>query len=272
MQISIKLEGLPAITFTVKENVHGAPFFVLGLHKCGSTLMTKISAALCEINKVHCVDIAGTFFRHNVAAKSWVADPAVADVLKPGNAYIGFRNMPVCFQEHPLFMTGRKILLIRDPRDALVSKYFSTAYSHGIPKGEADDAGARGSLLAKRKNALESRIEDYVLEQATLLGKAFMRYRNICSDPNLLLLKYEDCIFDKANMIGKILDHFGWTCSESSLNALLRSVDVRPQTENPKAFIRKVTPGDHREKLSPETIGLLNQKLTEILDFYGYAA
>jgi hypothetical protein len=272
MHIIVKLEGSPPVTFTVNENGRGAPFFIMGIRKCGSTMMNKICFALCDINGVHFVDVSNGFFHNNVAAGDWIGEPAVAAVLKPGNAYMGFRNMPVCFQDNPLFEAGRKILLVRDPRDAIVSEYFSNAYSHAIPDGENDEEGARGNLLAKRKIALESTVEDHARKHVPLMKKTFELYRDICADPNLLLLKYEDCIFDKVKMIGKILDHFGWTCSDSSRDILLKSVDVRPQAENPKAFIRKVTPGDHKEKLSPETIRVLNEELAEVLEFYGYAA
>ena len=42
-------------------------------------------------------------------------------------------------------------------------------------------------------------------------------------------------------MISRIVRHFGWTAKPKQVEAILRWVDVRPETEDPKQFIRKVT-------------------------------
>ena len=65
-------------------------------------------------------------------------------MIVPGRVYGGFRSMPLVFAQSELYRRSRKILLVRDPRDALVSEYFSLAYSHGLPEAEGD-GGARAS-------------------------------------------------------------------------------------------------------------------------------
>jgi len=47
--------------------------------------------------------------------------------------------------------------------------------------------------------------------------------------------------------------------------------DVRPATEEVGKHIRKGAPGDHREKLKPETIDALNAQFRDIGQRYGYA-
>ena len=89
-------------------------------------------------------------------------------------------------------------------------------------------------------------------------------------DPRLLVLKYENIIFDKARMVQDVAAHFGWTVGQGQIGAILKWIDVVPEEENPSAFIRKVTPGDHREKLSAETIAGLNQVLARAMEAFGY--
>jgi hypothetical protein len=45
---------------------------------------------------------------------------------------------------------------------------------------------------------------------------------------------------------------------------------VLPDAEQPTAFIRKVTPGDHREKLSPTIIEELNGVFADEMHLFGY--
>nr|MBA3810888.1 hypothetical protein [Caulobacteraceae bacterium] len=44
----------------------------------------------------------------------------------------------------------------------------------------------------------------------------------------------------------------------------------RPPVEDPSAHVRKVTPGDHVDKLKPATIAALNTRLAPILRDHGY--
>jgi hypothetical protein len=53
---------------------------------------------------------------------------------------------------------------------------------------------------------------------------------------------------------------------------ILGWADIRPKNEQPTAFVRKVTPGDHREKLSSECIAKITETLRPAMDLFGYQA
>ena len=95
--------------------------FVLGIRKCGSSIMNSMIADLARLNGRHYLDIAGGFFQSDVPERVWRHDPAACGALVPGQVHGGFRAMPLIFAGHPIFTAARKILLVRDPRDALVS-------------------------------------------------------------------------------------------------------------------------------------------------------
>src|SRR4051812_37859857 len=99
MEVIIELASRESVTFFVDDEGAGRAFFILGIRKCGSTLLNRVCKALAVHNSVNYVDVAGTFFKHNINAAQWVMDPAVCAMLRPGNAYGGFRNMPRCVQD-----------------------------------------------------------------------------------------------------------------------------------------------------------------------------
>ena len=250
------------------ERAAGPAFFLLSVRKCGSSLFNQIVQSLARANDVAFVDVGGTFFRNNVKVEDWSADEATKGLLRPGNAYGGFRNMPVALTLAPIFSAGRKILFIRDPRDALVSEYFSVAYSHAVPEptGGADDV--QRMLLGQRKVALNSDIDAWVLRRCQAMSRTMELYRPILADT--LVLKYEDYIFRKRELMRAIVANLGWKTDEILEDAILGWADVRPATEDSSAFIRRVSPGDHRDKLRAETISELTHLLRPVLNLFGY--
>jgi hypothetical protein len=85
------------------------------------------------------------------------------------------------------------------------------------------------------------------------------------------MLRYEDVIFNKRALIGAITAHFRWTAEEAAVEKILSWADVRPAQEDPRAFIRQVSPGDHRRKLRPTTIRRLTQRMLPVMDLLGYS-
>lgn len=258
------------IEFDIAQEPGRGAFFILGVRKSGSSLLNKICAALARNNGYHYVDVAGTMFRANISLQAWSSDPAVAEMLAEGNVYGGFRANPALLSGTPFFKEARKVLLLRDPRDALVSEYFSNAYSHKIP--EASDAGdsVTKEMSERREQALSTQIDAYVLSRAVKMNRTIMDYESVCRDSQTLLMKYEDVILDKRKLIGLICKHCGWTASDQLIGKILGWADVVPSSEDEKAFVRKVVPGDHVEKLKPETIRELNRLLKPAMDLAGY--
>ena len=257
------------VNFELDDHAEGAAYFIMGVRKSGSSMFNRVAQLLARYNNVNWVDVAGSLFNKNIKVGEWVRDPSFSEIIRPGNTYGGFRTFPSGIAGDPTFVAGKKVLLVRDPRDALVSEYFSNAYSHSIPR-KSGASGAREQLLVQREAALATPIDDYVSQRARMMGRTMLEYAPVLGDPNLLLLKYEDIIFDKRKMITDVIDHFDWRIQPPQVDAILGWVDVKPDEENPKQFIRRVTPGDHADKLKPETIGQLNQDLDKTLKTFGY--
>ncbi len=244
--------------------------FVLGIRKCGSSIMNSIVTDLARLNGKFYVDIAGRFFEADIPERIWRHDPATQSLLVSGQVHGGFRAMPLVFAHHPVFTAARKVLMVRDPRDALVSEYFSNAYSHSLPARA--DGEATLDMLELREAALKASIEAYVLRQAPALNRTFLEYAEVADDPGTRLFRYEDVILAKRRWVRDIATHFGWSAeAEGFLDGMMSWADVLPPVERSDQFIRKVWPGDHREKLSSAVIERLNQMLAPAMRMFGYA-
>jgi Sulfotransferase domain len=257
-------------SFAIADREDRPSFFVLGIRKSGSSIYNRMSFALARCNRYTPVDVAGTFFNQNVTTKSWINDPALERLLAGGNVYGGFRQFPVAIATTEFFRKCKKTLLVRDPRDALVSEYFSLAYSHSIPEPSAQGNEVTVAMEKARHNMLQRDINDFARKAAPGFNKTLLQYTILLKDPGALVMKYEDVILDKRALIQKLCSHFQWQVTEAQIEKILGWADVVPNTEDKKAFIRKVVPGDHAEKLNGKTIHALNVALESSMNAFGY--
>jgi hypothetical protein len=269
-EITLVLSDGRAVAFEVDTTLAGAAYFVFGVRRSGSSILNSICEALARANGRHFLDVGGRFFFQNIPVPSWRRDPALPGLLRPGNVYGGFRNLPYALLEAPLFRAGPKLLLVRDPRDALVSEYFASAYSHPIPERDVPRAEVHEMMHRDRERALQRGLEEHVLSNAALMGRTMLEYGAVAELPLTKVLRYEDHILEKAELIRVVSAHFGWAADASLIDLILKWADILPAAENPQAFVRKVVPGDHREKLRSEVIARLDQLLAEPLKVFGY--
>lgn len=256
-----------SVDFSIEDDASKPIFFVLGVRKSGSSVMNTMVNALAKMNGVNYVDVPGMLFQAGVDVPTWQQDRDFEQIIRPGNVYGGFRNAPLAIATLPVTETALKILLVRDPRDALVSEYYSNAFSHSLPK----EGAARDQLLLERAKAQQLALEDYVFRMAKPFRDTLRQYALFLSQPNLRLFKYEDAIMDKRRFLRSVCEHFGWRVSDHQLELIMSWADVIPSQEETTKFIRKVIPGDHLEKLSPSAINRLNAALHDELAMLGYA-
>lgn len=163
----------------------------------------------------------------------------------------------------------RTVLMLRDPRDVLVSFYFSMAYSHSVP--EADTA-VREHVLAERETAAVADIDSYVIERSGFFLETYENYlQNVFGRPNVLFVTYEQMVGDYEGWLDRVVEHCGFTPSPATRERLVRESNFQVDQEDPTRHRRQVTPGDHRRKLRPETIEALNQRFAKVLESLGYA-
>lgn len=227
--------------------------FAFSLHKSGSTLLTNMLKDICEAENLPHRDIPGEMFHENVPNKQWAADKSLLDRIIPGGLNIGFRFFPEFLGEFD-FTQARSILLVRDPRDALVSRYFSfrPGGSHAAPLKN------RKQWLENRDSAEDPGIEAFVKKSSFSVRRKMRSYLPLIAAQNVRIFRYEEVYFDKFAFLKEVFEHFEMDLPEERLRAVADKHDVRPDAEDPSKHIRKGAPGDYKEKLQPETIAWLN--------------
>jgi len=183
-----------------------------------------------------------------------------------GYAYLGFRSYWIGDQYD--ITQNKCILLIRDPRDAMVSHYFSYLYSHGIPaSGPISE-----TMSNNRAKLLDTDINEYVLRPhfVNSFKNAFKRYEEFLDPQATRVYRYEDIIYHKQEWLSDMLSHLGLQLSDDVTLQIAKKHDIRPSREDPSKHIRQVAPGNYRRHLTNETIERLDDALDHILEKYGY--
>jgi hypothetical protein len=237
-------------------------FYVFAMHKSGSTLLNKmLDTAFIRVG-VPQIAIPDVAF-----AAGLPDDPILNPeeiIFDSGYCYRGFRIFPSYLRNFDI-TKNKKILLVRDPRDMIVSHYFSMSQSHVIP----DSGPVRDELISLRDSIKEVNIDDFCLQYSEVLKDEFKSYRTVF-ESELRVYRYEDIIFKKLDWLNDMLWYLGFGLSSDDRNRIVEENDIRPATERPQEHIRQVTPGNHRKHLSDMTVQRLNSEFRDILDQFGY--
>ncbi|QDT39309.1 sulfotransferase domain-containing protein [Stratiformator vulcanicus] len=161
------------------------------------------------------------------------------------------------------------VLMTRDPRDLLVSLYFSVAFSHSLPPR---DSVLYPYFCQMRQRSQEMSVDEFALEMCDHIGDKFRRYRDaLCGKEAVHLTSYELMTSDFPHWLTGLLEHCELDVSESTLARIVSAHHKsRPATEQADQHVRKGRPGDHQEKLSEATIAELNERLGDVLSEFGY--
>lgn len=251
--------------------------FAFSIHKSGSSLFFGILHEVCTEstqlnsgNKKEYLSIPDDLFNRGLgeAPLREINFPATHGVSfnNPDILYGGFRWVPAFFQGD-IEKHARILGLVRDPRDVLTSHYFSMLKSHIVPKGEKGKA-----MQKRRKNLANVSIDDFMNNQirAGFWHERLSRLTELTRHPASKFWRYEDVVFEKYQWLDEILDHLQMSLPLESKESIILKRDIRPAKEDINKHIRKVTPGDHRDKLKASTIKNLNSYFSELLKFWGY--
>lgn len=243
------------------------PLFAFSVHKAGSTLMHTMINEVCHASGIPVISIPDILF-HEGYLEEWQDDPAVGALMTPGRVYIGFRNLPGFMKADPTVLNGRRsVLLVRDPRDALVSLFYSMGgkhVSHNLPKKNPE------AFLNRVSTTAHMEIDEFVTTASTGYLKKLLNYRDTLDFDHVLLRRYEDIYYDKCTFLIEIFEHFGLAADPEAIQSVARKNDIRPEQETLGAHIRKGQPGDYKEKLQPETIAFLNNRFRDVATGFGY--
>lgn len=237
------------------------------LPKAGSVMLENIMVDLSRRAGLGYFSLETALFEKGVAVDD--TPPQASKLFFPkGYCYGGFRRLPASY-EIPILERSKKILLVRDPRDMLVSLYFSITRSHRPPGAEAGTE-ALERFERDRAKVSVTPIDVFMKHRAERFSRLYLSYDRILDDPGLRVYRYEDVLYEKRAWVADICSWFGWSVDQDAMHAIADAHDLIPGQENEGEHVRKAHPGDHREKLDAGTIEFLNGVLAPILERHNY--
>lgn len=269
----------PAMLFEKKWRNPDRKIIAFTTHKAGSMVLHRVLKDICELNRI----------RYYSPNESKTALPF--DRIFAGHDFIARRRG--CFGPLRFFVPttaldeARLILHLRDPRDVLVSMFYSYCFMH---------AGEIERHTGYRKAVAEAGIDKFVLDMVSEafygyrgdygigsrykehVGTVLDRYRRYLDEvfprPNTIVLSYEEMVLAFPNWLGKVIAAFPLANPEETravVEARHANTVAAGEQEDVWAHKRKVTPGDHREKLQPQTIRRLDEIFAPVLEKLGYS-
>ncbi len=187
-------------------------------------------------------------------------------LFKPqGYLYTAFGGL---VQGIPELEKYKVILMVRDPRDLVVSSYYSISYSHSTPP---KTSSRYEKFTQRRQAANQMTIDEYAISESERFYTILHRYKTLLLDnyPHVYLTSYEEMTSNYQDWLQGLLDACDLTISDELFQTLIEENQrLQPKKENIHKHIRKGKPGDHADKLKPETIEYLNTKFAPIFNAF----
>ncbi len=250
---------------------------VFTLHKSASIFLNNQCQVLSKLSNIN-------YYTPSRTNTEWNARSVLVDKDLWLNNHGCFAPIRF-FVEVPQLEDYEIILHLRDPRDALVSMFYSYCYIH---RGELEKG------TGYRREVAEEGIDAFVLGMCSdkslkykgdygtgghlldLIGNFPKRYQdyidNLIGKPNVVLLKYEEMVSDYPSWLEKFIKPFPIENKERVRQELvaLSPTFFPERSKDVMTHRRHITPGDHKDKLKQETIEQLNEIFVSTLDVLDY--
>jgi hypothetical protein len=278
--LSASLPSLESIMWFGQKAKNRTSVIVFTTHKAGSMLLHRVLRDICEKNRIE-------YFSPNEIGRHRLPYERIFEGEDFISAHKGCFGPSRFFLPSAALETESLVLNLRDPRDVLTSMFYSYCFMH---PGEIE------ANTGYRKEVAEAGIDRFVLDMS---DSEFTRYRGeygtgsrfgkytgnivdryatyldkVVGKRNAVVLSYEEMVLSFQTWLRKLLGAFALTDPEETYAFVMahHAEDVKPGTEDKWVHKRKVTPGDYKEKLKPETIATLNERFRKALDALGYSS
>lgn len=214
-----------------------ADIYYLGHHKCATNWMRAFLLRLSRVIQFDYIVKRGQRFKD---FQAWRTSHVI--VLNVNADVETMKAVPT---------SARAFHLVRDPRDALVSEYFSRKFSHGVHnqwhvelrRFLHDHSLEEGLIYLMDQHIYFMQMEGWVLH-----GK-----------PHILDVKYEDLLEDEIGGFARILNHLGVGVSDRLLGRIVRKCSFESLSggrkrgaEDKTKHFRKGVAGDWKNHMPPD--------------------
>lgn len=226
----------------------------ISMHKAGSTIADKIFTEFF-IEKGFSIDSIGSRVPKSPLSEAEVFMDYQKKMIFE-NIYYGIARGPYV-ENMPVINKLKVLLQVRDPRDCLVSAYFSFRESHRPPK----DPRKLKAFMARREDLKNLDIDQFVLKAVGGFKYRMRVLSSIMSNhDDILVLKYESMTLDTEQWLRDISVFTDQPITPTLRNRIDSMANFQVAEEDQSKHKRQVTPGDHKRKLRPESVRKLSKK------------
>ena len=249
-------------------NTDNRSVFFLTFHKTASSLFAN--KVFPHINSLCPVDYAKLLFSNDASSgEVEVGFEEHGHLYGPVrlslNEGVIYERLNLPLIESGLLYHSKLTVMVRDPRDILVSYYYSVVYSHVL----SSNPDVRELQLKNRQHWKQRGLDEYVLEKSILLNTQFSQLINILeNNPDTSICRYEDMIMDFDRFSSDITTYLPM---EKEMLEFIYG-ETRPQVNKDiMRHKRSGKVGDHREELNELTIVRVTAELMSPLGYFGYS-
>jgi hypothetical protein len=256
----LKERGFPEPTTTISEHSIG---FVT-MHKAGSVFVDQVLSQLTGPMGFEHVDLAFQAFQMGRSEHLYCV--AQDHVLSRPRCYFGPFRGPYIRKMRELERL-RLVAQVRDPRDCIVSLYYSLKYSHPAPAaGPAKETYERNLSFIQTAD-----FETFVHKQARQYAVRMQVLLSVleCTQQSLLL-RYENMVDAPLEWLSLLCEFLNIDMSPQISDWVNKEMSTIGLVEDLSRHKRQVLPGDFRRKLSVSMQDHLTRMLRPHLDAFGY--
>ena len=119
----------------------------------------------------------------------------------------------------------KAIVVLRDPRDVMISKLFSWMYSH-----EPEKYVVTGRNILHNLADIEARVKHMITGSGLEIGlRTYRTWANGAHD-DALVVSYEALVADQLGEFGKIIDWLNWNVPQKILNAVVKRLSFKERS------------------------------------------
>jgi len=261
-----KLHDLSGRVRKMDGNKKNRSIFFYALHKSGTTLLKEFFFP--HVTNLKCEDYETKIYGNKLGEGKAVFNE-YGYIYGP--AYINPRmdHLPVEYMRvfAKGFVSERPCwFLIRDPRDILISQYYSYGFTHQQPP----DPKLKKEFFRYRTHIQSLTVDDYVVGHYLELLERYQMIMGLMdvADDRKIIIRYEDIVHNFDAFICQIAQRI--VLSDNAKNDLF--VHSRPrQREDLSSHKRSGACGQYKTKLQQSSINILNEKFKYILSRFNYA-
>ncbi len=228
------------------------------MHKAASVFVNDVLHDILGSNGYPHIDFAGEAF--NSGVKEWDYCVNRSHLFSQQGYYFGAFRGPYVDKFEDL-SNNKIVIQVRDPRDCIVSLYYSYMFSHAEP-----GKGALNKLFHKiKKSTSEMDIDEFAIQQARSYSHRLDNIEYIMENyQDYVLISYEDMVTNFNKWYIELVSYLDVDVSEKIKDKIFQEGKSKPEEEDVNQHRRQVTPGDYKRKLLPAT----QIEITKILEWH----